>query len=66
MENCFRKVLFCDTDPVWRTVVESYCFVMRSQCGEQLQECIVLLYGASVDKIFRKVLFCDMGQCGEL
>ena len=59
MENCCRKVLFCDMDPVWRTVAGRYCFVIRSQCGEQLQEVIVLLCGASVENCCRKVLFCD-------
>ena len=43
MVNCCRKVLFCDTESVWRTVPERYCFVMQSHCGE----------------LSRKVLFCD-------
>ena len=42
MENCFRKVLFSDAEPVWRTVAGRYCFVMQSQCGQLLQEGIVL------------------------
>ena len=43
MENSFRNLLFCDAEPVWRTVLGS----------------IVLLYVASVENICRKVLFCD-------
>ena len=35
LENCCRKVLFCDLKPVWRTV-------KRRQCGEMLLEGIVL------------------------
>ena len=46
MENCCRKVLFCDVEPVWRTVAGRYCFVMSSQCGELLDEGIVLCNGA--------------------
>ena len=49
MEYCCRKVLFCDAEPVWRTVVGRYCFVMQSECGEQWQEFIVLRCGASLE-----------------
>ena len=42
MENYGRKVLFGDTETVWRTVAKRYGFVVRSQCEEQLQEGIVL------------------------
>ena len=41
MENCCRKILFCDAEPVWRIVAGRYCFVMRCQCGELLQADIV-------------------------
>ena len=82
MENCCRKVLFCDVEPVWRTDAGRYFFVMRSQCGELLQEGIVLSCRASVKNCCLKVLFWDaepvwrtvarrycfvmLSQCGEL
>ena len=43
MENCCRKVMFGDSEPVWRTVTGRYYFVIHSQGGELLQECIVLM-----------------------
>ena len=73
MDNCCRKVLSCDmelvsrtvasrycffdTEPVWRTVDGRYWFVIRSQCGELLQEGIVLCCGASVENCSKKVCF---------
>ena len=66
MENSGRKMLFSD----------------RSQCGELLQEGIVLQSRSSVENCCREVLFCDTepvwrpvagmycfvmrSQCGEL
>ena len=44
---------------MWRTVPGRYGFVMQSQCGELLQEGIVLCCRASVENCCRKVLFCD-------
>ena len=38
MEYCCKKIWFFDAEPVWRTVAERYCFVIRSKCGELLQE----------------------------
>ena len=37
MENCCRKVLFCDMETVWRIVAARYDFVVQNQCGELLQ-----------------------------
>ena len=42
MENCCREVIFCDTEPLLRPVAGMYCFVIVIQCGELLQEGIVL------------------------
>ena len=49
MENSCRKLLFCDGETVWKTVAGMYSFVVRSQCGELLQEGIVLRFRVSVD-----------------
>ena len=38
VENCCREVLFCDIEPVWRSVLGMYCFVIGRQYGELLQE----------------------------
>ena len=37
MENCC-KLFFCDAEKVWRTIAGRYCFVIRSQSEEQLQD----------------------------
>ena len=42
MENIFRKVLFCDTEPVLRTLEGRYGFVIQIHCGELFSEVIVL------------------------
>ena len=60
MENCCRKVCFCDSELVCRTFAGRYSFVIRSQCGEHLQKGIVLLCVASVENCYKKVLFCDV------
>ena len=50
--------MFCDAEPEWSTVAERYNFVMWSQCGELLQEGMVLWYGDSVENYCKKVWFC--------
>ena len=60
MENFFRKVLFCDSEPVCITVAGRYSFVIKIQCGDLLQGGIALCSGASVENCCRKVLFCDL------
>ena len=58
MEKCCRKLLFCDSEPLWKTVADRYIFcdkepvlrivagiesiVIEIQCGDVLQEVIVL------------------------
>ena len=59
MENWCRKVLFCDTEPLWRPVPGMYCFVIVSQCGELLQVGIVLCLKANVENSCWRVLICD-------
>ena len=41
MEKFCRRVLFCDLEPVLRTVAGRYGFVIRGQCQELLQVGIV-------------------------
>ena len=66
METCCKKFLFCDTDPVWRTVAGRYCFVIQSQCLDLLQEGI----GCDMEPVWRSVAgrycFVIQSQCGEL
>ena len=70
MENYCRMVLFCDlepvcrtvagryfcdAEPVWRTVAGWYCFVMWSQCGELLQEGIFFVIRSHCGELLQKV-----------
>ena len=59
VENCSKKVLFCDTEPVCITVAGRYWFVIGSQCGELLQEDIVMSMRAILENRRRMHFICQ-------
>ena len=66
MEKFCRRVLFCDVEPVLRTVAERYSFVMWSKCGELLQEGIICDRETVWRIVARWYGFVVLRQCGEL